>query len=232
MNFELYKLGSRGEMVRQIQKALGGFGLKVLVDGIYGPLTKEAVEEFQRRNGLKVDGIVGPATLTRLIPSRLKKSKRKIGEIIVHCTATPEGRDHTAAEIRLWHTTPVSKGGRGWSDIGYHYVVRLDGTIENGRDVDISGAHCAGHNAYSIGVVYVGGCEATRNAKGQIVAKKDKNGLDITKDTRTQAQKAALQSLLYDLKRLYPTATIYGHHDFETKKACPCFDAREEYRRL
>lgn len=204
-------------MVRQIQRALGGAGLPVMTDGVYGRVTEEAVKEFQRRNHITPDGIVGPATLALLIPNRLKKSRRTIREIIVHCTDTPEGRPHTVADIRLWHTLPVSKGGRGWSDIGYHYVVYLDGTIHDGRDADKIGAHCAGHNSYSIGVVYVGG------------RSKD---MKQTKDTRTEQQKVGLLNLLMDLKKLYPQARIYGHHDFDSGKPCPCFDAKNEYNRV
>ena len=141
----LYKRGSKGFMVKQIQKAL-----HLLPDGIFGALTEERVKLFQSKNGLKPDGIVGPATLAKLIPTWiLKKSRRYINEIIVHCTATQEGREVTVSEIRQWHKA------RGFSDIGYHYVIHLDGTMELGRDVDISGAHCTNHNAHSIGVVYV-----------------------------------------------------------------------------
>ena len=192
-------------MVRQIQKALHLFP-----DGIFGPLTEERVRQFQQANGLKVDGIVGPATLALLIPARMKKSKRTINEIIIHCTATPEGRECTVTEIRRWHIQ------RGFSDIGYHYVIHLDGRVEPGRNVDIAGAHCTGHNANSIGVVYVGGC--------------GKDG-KTPKDTRTDAQKAALANLLLDLRKLYPRATIHGHRDF-ANKACPSFDATHEYRRF
>ena len=201
----LYKLGSRGEMVKQIQKAL-----HLYPDGIFGPLTEERVKQYQKDKGLKVDGIVGPATLAKLIPTRLKKSKRIINEIIVHCTATPEGKEYSVADIRRWHLK------RGFSDIGYHYVIHLDGSLENGRDVDLSGAHCTNHNAHSIGVVYVGG-----------VAKDNKT----PKDTRTNEQKAALASLLMDLRHLYPTAKIHGHRDF-ANKACPSFDATYEYRKF
>ena len=207
----LYKEGSRGEVVKQIQKAL-----RLYPDGIWGPLTTEAVKQFQREHGLKDDGIVGPATLAKLLPGvaksvlGLKRSKRRITEIIVHCTATPEYRDYTVADIRLWHKR------QGWSDIGYHYVVYRDGTIHEGRDVDISGAHCTGHNANSIGVVYVGG-----------VAPDGKT----PKDTRTDLQKAGLLSLLLDLRKLYPKAEIHGHRDF-ANKACPSFDATREYRRV
>ena len=210
---ELYKLGSKGEDVKQIQKALAGAGLAVIVDGIYGQNTKAAVEVFQREHGLTADGVVGPATLAKLIPCRWKKSKRTIREIIVHCTATPEGRNYTVEQCRADHKK------QGWSDIGYHYLIYRDGSIHTGRDVDLIGAHCAagGHNTYSIGVAYVGG-----------VAKDGKTA----KDTRTLQQKAALLNLLTDLRRQYPQAKIYGHHDFEKKKDCPSFDAKTEYMTL
>lgn len=207
----LYKEGSRGEVVKQIQKAL-----RLYPDGIWGPLTTEAVKQFQLEHGLKDDGIVGPATLAKLLPDMaksalgLKRSKRRITEIIVHCTATPEYRDYTVSDIRQWHKR------QGWSDIGYHYVVYRDGSVHEGRDVDISGAHCTGHNANSIGVVYVGG-----------VAPDGKT----PKDTRTDRQKAALLSLLLDLRRMYPGAEIHGHRDF-ANKACPSFDATKEYKRV
>jgi len=189
--------------VRQIQKAL-----HLYPDGVFGALTEERVRQFQRENGLKEDGIVGVATLAKLMPFRITKSKRMINEIIIHCTATPEGRECSVDEIRRWHRQ------RGFSDIGYHYVVHLDGSVENGRDVNVSGAHCSGHNANSIGVVYVGG-----------VAKDGRT----PKDTRTQEQKATLASLLIDLRKLYPRAKIHGHRDF-ANKACPSFDATKEYR--
>ncbi len=207
----IYKVGSSGEVVKQIQKALN-----LYPDGRFGVLTKERVMQFQKEHGLTADGVVGPATLAKLFPPviqtvlRLKKSKRNITEIIVHCTATREGRVATVDEIRKWHRQ------QGWSDIGYHYVVYLDGTIHEGRNVDISGAHCTGHNANSIGVVYVGG-----------VALDGKT----PKDTRTEKQRAGLLSLLMDLKKLYPNAKIRGHRDF-SDKACPSFDATREYQKL
>ena len=210
-----YKYGSRGEVVMQIQTAL-----HLYPDGIFGQQTEEAVKEFQRKNRLTVDGIVGPATLLKLIPCRLKKSSRRIDKIIVHCSATPEGKDFTVDDIRRWHTTPVSKGGHGWSDIGYHYVIYRNGDVVNGRDVDIQGAHCAdnGGNINSIGICYIGGC--ARDGK-------------TPKDTRTDAQKLALLHLLLNLKKLYPHAVILGHRDLdEHGKLCPSFDAKREYRLL
>ena len=134
---------------------------------------------------------------------------RKITKIIVHCADTPEGRDDKAADIRRWHKAS------GFNDIGYHYVVDLDGTIEPGRDVTIAGAHTTGHNADSIGVCYIGGADTDMKPK----------------DTRTEEQKTALRLLLKYLVQKYPGATIYGHRDF-AQKACPSFDAKTEYEEL
>lgn len=205
----LYRKGSRGEVVRQIQIAL-----HLYPDGIFGVNTEEAVKEFQKRNNLNPDGIVGPLTLAKLIPQRFKKSKRTITELIVHCSATPEGVDYTVDDIRKWHKQ------QGWSDIGYHYVVYRNGLIVDGRDVDLIGAHClkGGHNTHSIGICYVGGV--------------DKDDIKKSKDTRTHEQRAALKAILIDLKRLYPNAKIYGHRDFDKGKDCPSFDARTEYSEL
>lgn len=135
---------------------------------------------------------------------------RAIKKIIVHCADTPEGRDDRAADIKRWHTEE-----RGWSDIGYHYVVDLDGTIEPGRPVEKAGAHCTGHNADSIGVCYIGGCDKKMQPK----------------DTRTDAQKASLLLLLKYLVAKYPGVTIYGHRDF-ANKSCPSFDAKKEYEEI
>lgn len=135
---------------------------------------------------------------------------RKITEIIVHCSDTVEGTNWTVEDIRRWHMA------RKWLDIGYHYVVYLDGSIHKGRNDEVVGAHCEGHNAHSIGVCYIGGKEA---------------GTFRAKDTRTPAQKEALLRLLIDLVCKYPDAKIYGHRDFANRK-CPCFDARKEYSQL
>lgn len=208
----LYRKGSRGEVVKQIQKLL-----HLYPDGIYGVLTEEAVKEYQMHHGLKADGVVGAATLSKLGLTGIqqlgsvKKSKRVINEIIVHCSATPEGRDYTIGDIYHWHRE------QGWSDVGYHYVIHLDGSIHYGRDVDIVGAHCKGHNQHSIGVCYIGGTSA--------------NNILIPKDTRTPAQKESLLCLLTTLKKLYPKASIHGHRDF-AEKACPSFDATSEYKNL
>lgn len=144
---------------------------------------------------------------------------RSIDKIIVHCTATPEGKPFTVQHIREWHTAPKPRGN-GWRDIGYHYIVYLDSSVHNGRPVEQIGAHCSGHNANSIGVCYVGGCDATKRLP---------DGQLAPKDTRTPIQKIALRQLLKTLKARYPGARIYGHRDF-APKACPSFDATAEYK--
>lgn len=136
----------------------------------------------------------------------LKKSARKIDKIILHCTATPEGRESDVAEITRWHKN------RGFATIGYHYLVKLDGTIENGRSIHEVGAHAKGHNRTSVGVVYVGGV--------------DDNGKP--KDTRNAEQLMALANLLDALMEMYPNATLHGHNEF-ANKACPSFDVQKEY---
>lgn len=136
---------------------------------------------------------------------------RAINKIIVHCSATKEGKAVKTETIRTWHIKD-----NHWKDIGYHYVIELDGSVHKGRSEDTVGAHCYGNNADSIGVCYVGG-----------VAKDGKT----PKDTRTDAQKASLVKLLKELKQKYTGAIIYGHRDF-AKKACPSFDAKTEYKSL
>jgi len=134
---------------------------------------------------------------------------RKINEIIIHCSATPEGRETTVEDLDKWHKE------KGFKCIGYHYVIYLDGSIHKGRDESMQGAHCSLHNACSIGICYIGGCEKQGNKL-------------ISKDTRTPEQKAALIELLQELVTRYPRATIHGHNEF-AKKDCPCFDVQKEY---
>ena len=137
---------------------------------------------------------------------------RDINKIIVHCSATQEGKKINAAEINLWHLK------RGWSGIGYHYVVLLDGTIEYGRSIYKQGAHVKGENKGSIGICYIGGVESERGSSGKWIAK----------DTRTPEQKESLLLLLKTLKKMHKNATIHGHNEFAAK-SCPCFDANKEY---
>lgn len=146
---------------------------------------------------------------------------RNIDSIIVHCSATKAGRDFTAADIDRWHRE------RGFNSIGYHYVIRLDGKLEKGRDVALAGAHCKGWNERSVGICYIGGL--------------DENGRPA--DTRTNAQKRVLYQIIMDLQREYNILQVLGHRDtspdlngdgviepYEYVKVCPCFDVREFLR--
>lgn len=136
---------------------------------------------------------------------------RHINEIIIHCTDTPAGRPVSVAEINRWHLE------RGWSGIGYHRVIHLDGRREAGRPIARIGAHVAGHNVGTIGVVYIGGRSAD---------------MKRTTDTRTAEQKQALTAEIIDLRDRFGITRISGHHDYDRGKACPCFDARAEYGHL
>ena len=135
---------------------------------------------------------------------------RLVKEIIVHCSATREDQQVSVDTIRDWHLA------RGWNDIGYHFYIDLDGTINKGRDIDKMGAHCKGHNRNSIGICYCGGVETDGKTP---------------KDTRTQEQKDSLLNVLKTLKAMYPEAVIYSHSEFAAK-ACPSFDATEEYENI
>ena len=127
---------------------------------------------------------------------------RKITDIILHCSATTEGRDIHADTIRNWHKQ------QGWRDIGYHYVITLSGKIERGRPIEEVGAHCAGHNFNSIGICYIGGIDKQGKAK----------------DTRTPAQTAALHQLVKTLQEEYhiPDSNVHCHNEYSAK-ACPSF---------
>lgn len=134
---------------------------------------------------------------------------RKITEIIIHCSATIEGKDYTVADIDRWHKA------RGWKGIGYHYVIYRDGLIHTGRPLSDVGAHCEGHNANSIGICYIGGLSFDGKPK----------------DTRTLQQKSSLLNLLKQLRNSYPNIPILGHRNYSCK-ACPCFDAYTEYKNI
>ena len=135
---------------------------------------------------------------------------RNINKIIVHCSATPEGRDVSVDTIRKWHVED-----NGWSDIGSPWIIPLSGSIEKGRPESKPGAHAKGFNKNSVGVCYIGGVDKDLNPK----------------DTRTKGQKETLKCLLEDLKDRYPNAEIIGHRNVSSK-ACPSFDAKSEYKEL
>lgn len=133
---------------------------------------------------------------------------RKINKIIIHCSATPCNVDYDIEDIRSWHKQ------RGFKDVGYHFVIKLDGTIQLGRDISVIGAHCKGHNHDSIGICYIGGL--------------DDNGQPC--DTRTPEQKQSL-SVLVSFLRLCYDVTVHGHNEF-ANKACPCYDVKEHRKEV
>lgn len=137
--------------------------------------------------------------------ARVQFTPRKATKyLVVHCAATKPTMDIGLREIRQWHRQ------QGWLDVGYHYIIRRDGSIENGRDEDVVGSHVRGHNAESLGICMAGGI----NAKGQ------------PEDNFTPEQYAALSSLLFTLRQKYPDAPIVGHRELDKGKACPSFDVQ------
>lgn len=136
---------------------------------------------------------------------------RQIKQLIVHCSATREGQDVSVDTIKKWHVED-----RGWSDIGYHFYIDINGRVEKGRDIAKIGAHCKGKNRNSIGICYCGGVEADGKTP---------------KDTRTEDQKKSLRILIKTLKSLFPQAIVHSHNDF-ANKACPSFNATEEYKNI
>lgn len=139
--------------------------------------------------------------------------------LVIHCTATPEGREVTSADIRRWHLSPVAKGGRGWKQVGYTDLIHLDGKIErlvdNNEDANVdpweitNGAK--GYNSVSRHIVLAGGC--ARDGK-------------TPKDTRTAAQTASLTAYVKDFHRRFPNVRIIGHNEIAAK-ACPSFDVQK-----
>ena len=134
---------------------------------------------------------------------------RKIKEIIIHCSATQEGRNYTVADIDRWHRE------RGFFCIGYNFVIYRDGIIHVGRSVEEVGDDCKGHNTVSIGLCYIGGFAHTGKKK-----KKKK-----------KEQKTTLKAPIEQLKEEYPEAEVHGHNEFAAKD-CPCFDVKKEFGEL
>lgn len=136
---------------------------------------------------------------------------RDINQIIVHCSSTKWSMDIGAKEIRKWHTQE-----NGWSDIGYHWVIRRNGTIEPGRDEKTNGAHARGYNSHSIGICMVGGLNDKVNK---------------TEANYTFQQYTSLDYLVKELRSKYPISEVLGHKDLPgVAKDCPCFNVQAMFK--
>lgn len=133
---------------------------------------------------------------------------RPIEEIIIHCTGTVPSDLTTVEAVRRYHVDTL-----GWKDIGYHYLIYLDGSIHQGRPIDQAGAHCKNHNQRTIGICYVGGLDVNKKPK----------------DTRTLRQVAAIRQLVQSLKVCFPTIKKVSGHYMYDNKPCPCFDVKKEF---
>lgn len=205
--------------IRAFQKEHG-----LVVDGIIGPQTRKVMQElaappsataqaepdksaintgaFDRRLSPAVPSVMWTGEIA------ISDTARKISEIVFHCTATPQGKWFDRDDVNAWHKQ------RGWSMIGYHFLILLDGTIQVGRPIGMTGAHVAGHNAGSVGIAYVGGLSADgRKAK----------------DTRTALQIAAARWLIGALKAKFRIrGRAKGHNEYDAGKACPSFSMKTD----
>jgi len=226
--------------LKLIQQCLKNLGIDPgPIDGVMGAKTRLAIRSFQTTHKLSVDGVVGPVTLGALMASKgwpkgaplvkpdyqppaptPRPGKRYVHTLVWHCTATPEGKEFTRAQIKAMHLA------RGFTDIGYHKLIHLDGSVSEGRSEDQDGAHVSGHNRNTLGYSYVGGLDSAGKAK----------------DTRTAAQKKTMIRLTKEAIARYGLGNVTGHRDlspdkdhdgvvepFEWVKICPCFSVGPEY---
>lgn len=205
-----YPYGFVANSLRNSSIDIGDSGVKIMnvKESEFG---SNAVEIVRYSEDQLIDVDFGYVDEPEIIyPPIGKTTKRKITDISIHCSATKEGIDITTSDIRRWHVQD-----NGWNDIGYNYIIRLDGTIEKGRPLYKSPAAVKGHNKNMLAVCYIGGIDENQ----------------VAKDTRTPQQKASMDYLIGELKRHYPEATVKGHRSYpNVAKACPSFDATEEYR--
>ncbi|WP_196258554.1 N-acetylmuramoyl-L-alanine amidase [Pelagibacterium limicola] len=219
------RLNTDGDFGAKTDAALRAFQARVglVPDGRYGPQSRTALRQATTpaktparaepdksamgqpapKAAVVVAGAAPPPNVSTL---QLLDTARPIHTLWWHCAATPEGKDFTVEDIRQWHKA------RGWSDIGYHYIIYPDGRIMLGRPVGQVGAHVQDHNTGSIGGCYIGG-----------VSSDGKNA----KDTRTPAQISSMLWLTQQLVARHPIKRVRGHNEV-TAKACPSFDVQQD----
>lgn len=177
------------------------------IDGDFGPMSLAASMELldaEDLGGTPMSGL--PMEVDIPTEFDYRPPERNVFELIWHCAATPEGKDFTVEDIDRWHKD------RGWSGIGYHFVVYRDGTIHAGRSNERTGAHVGGHNTGTIGLCYIGGVAADGKT---------------AKDTRTPQQRRAMRALTIDIAKDPRITRISGHNEYAAK-ACPSFDVRSD----
>lgn len=194
-----------------------------LIDGHFTDEFEDAVELFQHKLGLIVDGIVGPYTSTKL----KQLTKNKLFGLCWHCADSPEGRHFSGHQVELMHTLPVNKGGRGWSRPGYSDIFELDGKVANLRNWDQD--DMVGEWEYTFGVKF----ETLLNNNSRhacYIGGRDKNNR-LLKDTRTPAQ--IEQMIIYTKFNILrnPKIIIYGHNQVQNK-GCPSFDVPQWCRKI
>lgn len=133
------------------------------------------------------------------------KTRTKTDYIVIHCSATKPSMDIGVRDIRLWHKQ------QGWLDVGYNFVIKRDGTLENGRPQDAVGSHAKGYNSNGVGVCLVGGVDNNMKPENNF----------------TEAQWETLKTIVTKLRKDYPNARVCGHTDLDKGKACPSFNVAE-----
>lgn len=146
-----------------------------------------------------------------VLPGKALVPRKATNKIILHCEATPEGKDFTVQQVDQWHKA------QKWPMIGYHFVIYRNGEVHRGRPENMIGTHCADYNNFSLAISYVGGCDASGK---------------LAKDTRTPQQKESMYLLVYHLLRKYNLTmdNIFCHNQLTKPvgaKACPSFSIQQ-----
>ena len=124
-----------------------------------------------------------------------QKPSRNVNTVFVHCSASDNPDHDDVSVIRKWHLE------RGWSDVGYHYFIKKDGTVQKGRSLERNPAAQKGHNTGSIAICVHG----------------------LEKDKFTGASLNSLKMLCEEINKSYRDISFHGHCEVSSK-TCPVFD--------